>query len=85
MLRYLVIPFCFLFQMGHTKHKKQDRSKDKSDDDSRYRHRARRRSSSSENSSSSNEEEYREKKGSTKGKTMEQIELERQEIQEEKR
>jgi hypothetical protein len=67
--------------MGHTKHKK----KDKSDDDSPYRHRARRRSSSSENSSSSNDEEYREKKVSTKGKTMEQIETERQEIQEEKR
>lgn len=74
--------------MGHSKHKKhhRHRSKNKSDDDGdsdeKYRRRDRRRSpttsSSDQNSTASEDEEYREKKISTKGKTMEQIEEERQ-------
>jgi len=76
--------------MGHSKHKKHrhHRSKDKSDDD-KYRHRDRRRSPSSSSSSSSStgtdEEEYREKPTSSKGKTMQQIEEERQVIKAEKK
>jgi hypothetical protein len=81
----------FLVKMGHSKHKKHDhrhdRSKDKNEDDDKHRHRQRSPSPSSTDNSSTttDEEEYREKKISTKGKTMEQIEEERQAMKEEKR
>ncbi|CAF1523282.1 unnamed protein product [Adineta steineri] len=74
--------------MGHSKHKKhhhRHRSKDKSDDDDRKQHRSRRSPSSDRSSSTSDEEEYREKPISTKGKTMEEIEEERQIMKNERR
>jgi hypothetical protein len=85
-------------QMGHHKkhkHRHRDRKKDKKTDDDRHRERRRRSPSSSSLSSDSrldsDEVEYREEKRfqsgslSNKGKTMEQIEDERQLMQREKK
>ncbi|CAF1239938.1 unnamed protein product [Rotaria magnacalcarata] len=80
--------------MGHSKHKKHHRSHhrstNKSDDDDRKDRSGDRRqssptSSSSNDSTGTGEEEYREKQLSNKGKTMEEIEEERQAMKAEKK